>query len=203
MKKSILAVAFAALASFAPASLLWDYGMSTGTFGGSWVNQTASQNFAEQVSFGTNVKVTRFTYITNFDPSTFGSMHVKLLDDAGGVPNNYLDQQDITMTGFTNLGVFGGNTCYSVDLDLGTAWNLNAGTTYWVGASGNGFEAAQVSLLSPGDGHMAQFNGATYSFSTGVGDQAFQLYGDVVPEPASMIALGGLALVAIRRKKKA
>lgn len=204
MNKILYLAAVVACSGFASAaSLLWDYGMSTGAYGGSWVNQTASQNFAEQVSFGSNVTVTRFTYFTNFDPSSFGTMTVKLLDDAGGIPGTFLDTQSITMTGFNFEGVFSGNNIWSVDLDLTTPYNLNAGTTYWIGASGDGFEAAQVSLMAPGDGQMAQFNAGTYSFSTGVGDQAFQLYGDIVPEPASMLVLGGLALAAIRRRRKA
>ncbi|MBS1716567.1 MAG: TIGR03118 family protein [Armatimonadetes bacterium] len=45
----------------------------------------------------------------------------------------------------------------------------------------------------------------TLYFAAGVNDEANGLYGrlDVVPEPASMIALGGLCIAALKRRKKA
>ena len=199
MNKIIIMAAAVATSGFASASLLWDYGMSTGTFAGSWQNQTGAQNFAEKVSFATAVTVNRYSYFTNFDPASFGTMTVKLLADNGGVPGGFINTQSLTMTGYAAVG--GG--IYQVDLDLTTPYNLAGNTTYWIGASGDGFEAAQASLLTPGDGLMAQFGATTYSHMAGVGDQAFQLYGDVIPEPASMLTLGGLALVAARRRRKA
>ena len=71
------------------------------------------------------------------------------------------------------------------------------GVQYWIGASGNGFEAGQVSLLGsgdPGDGQMAQFSGTTYEFMTQVGDQSYQLIGNpsggTTPEPSSLTLIG-------------
>ena len=189
------------MAATASADLLFDQGASTGNLGGSWSNETSSQNFLDKVTLGTTSMVTDYTYYTSFDPSTFGTMHVKLYSDSGGLPGSVIDTQDLAVSSFYSTLTADSQSVTAVELNLTTPWILNAGTTYWVGASGNGFEAAQISLLSPGDGHMAQFGGTTYSFMTAVGDQAFQLHGSAVPEPASMAALGLGALALLRRKK--
>ena len=70
--------------------------------------------------------------------------------------------------------------------------------TYWIGVSGNGFEAGQLSMVGDpgGDNLMAQFAGTSFLFMTSVGDQSFQLFGrpetDAVPEPTSLTLLGTL-----------
>src|SRR5579871_3189378 len=120
--------------SAANAQLLFDQGMSTGSWGGSWQNQTAGQNFADVATFSHSVSITQYIYYTNFDPSTFGTMHVKVLADAGGVPGSLITSQDVSVSSFAVDGVYSGNTVYNVTLNLSTI-NLSAGT-YWFGASG-------------------------------------------------------------------
>jgi hypothetical protein len=201
MRRGLFVLAGSVCAAAAHAAILWDYNPSLGTYGGSWQNQTAFQNFAEMATFAQAVSITQYVYFTDFDPSTFGTMHVKTLADSGGTPGAYIDQQDVSVASFSVEGVFSGDTIYRVNLNVAPI-NLAAGS-YWFGASGNGFEAAQVSMNpGPGDNQMAQFNGAAYSNPAVVGDQDFQLVGTVVPEPASCIALGSLAVLALRRRKR-
>lgn len=199
MKKTYFLLGVGLLSGVANADLLWDFGPSTGTYGGSWVNQSDNQNFAEQVSFANAVTVTRFVYFTGVDPANFTNFEIKLLSDNAGAPDAYLGTQTVGIASSTDLG----SGIWQLDLDLTTPWALNASTTYWIGAAGVGFDAGQASVNAPGDGHMAQFSGSAYSFSTGVGDQMFQLVGtNTVPEPASMAAIGlGVAALLRRRRK--
>ena len=86
-----------------------------------------------------------------------------------------------------------------------------AGTTYWIGLSGNGFDADVLSVLGVQDDSMAQFEGDRFAFiangangDVDVGDQMFQLVG-TVPEPADVaMMVAGLALlgVAMRRRHR-
>ena len=52
----------------------------------------------------------------------------------------------------------------------------------------------QWAVATPGDGQMAQFLGSAYSFMATVGDQMFQLEGEV---PEIIPALGGWGLAAL------
>ena len=207
-----LAFGVAAVASVgsAHALVLFDQSPDTGPYGGAWVNETSSQNFADRFELSENATVTDYDYFTTSNPGTFGTMHVKLLADSGSnTPGAYLAQEDDATANYFTYGTYGGQTIYEVDLTLATPWSITAGTEYWAGASGNGFDAGQVSVAPSGnplgDGHMAQFNAATYSFSTTVGDQAFILEGraNPAPEPASMAALGlGICGLVARRRRK-
>ncbi len=180
------------------AALLFDQGPTTGAYSGCWSNYTESQNFADQVTLATTSNVTRINYFSCFDAFDGTSWHVKILaDDGAGNPGAYLAEWDQTYTSLTDVG--GG--IFKLQFDF-AAYTLTGGVKYWIGVSGNGFEGAQASVSTPGDGTMAQFSGSVFSFHTGVGDQMFSLEGDVVPEPATMLALGaGLAALARRKRK--
>jgi hypothetical protein len=190
MKRALVLCLVCACASSAAADLLWDYGPSTGAYGGCWSNFTNGQNFAEQVKFDENVVIQGMDIWTCISAAG-GNMHFKLLDDNNGNPGNYLEEFDLTHTSWTPDGQL-----YKVGFDFADI-PLDAGKTYWVGISGNGWELGQASVQTPGDGRMAQFNGRNFSFHTTVGDQMFQLRG--IPEPATLLL--GLGLLPLVRQR--
>ncbi len=155
--------------------LIWDYGPTTGSQAGCWSNFTAGQNFAEDVNFATATSVDTIVIFTCISPQQGQTVHIKVRNDAGGVPSNTpLYDADVTPVSWVADPVTGG---YAVTADLPTPFSAAANTTYWIGLSGNGFELGQYSVQTPDNGQMAQFSGPTYGGMTGVGDQMFQLYG--------------------------
>ena len=116
VKKLAIAIGLTVMGSIANASILWDYGWTMGTETGGWSNSTAFQNFAEKVSFASDVSVTRFMTYTNFDPTSFGTMFVKLLSDIAGVPD--------AVASWTNVS----GDINEVNLDLSTPFTLTAGS---------------------------------------------------------------------------
>jgi|WetSurSiteA1Bulk_404760.scaffolds.fasta_scaffold45143_1 hypothetical protein len=155
--------------------LIFDYGPLSGSLGNSnWTNQQSSQNFAEQFSFSTTTTITRVDIFTGTN-SPGSSVHIKVLSDASGSPGAYLYEEDQIPASWT-LDPGG---VYRVTCNLTTPFIAQANTVYWIGVAGNFPGMTQASVLSPGDGEMAQFNGSTFVyFTTGVGDMMFQLYGD-------------------------
>jgi len=191
-------------AAAAHAAIVWDYSPVDTDAVCCWQNQTALQNFADNFTLAGNTTLTGFNLFTgNFPPG--GTYNVHLYADNAGIPGALLASQDVTASSFFFYGTLNGNDVYEVQLAINMS--VLGGVQYWIGASGNGFEAGQLSLLGPGDpgnGLMAQFAGPTYEFMTAVGDQSYQLVaGSSVPEPSSLLLLGtGLAGLAgtLRRK---
>jgi hypothetical protein len=199
MKRIALLLFIGLCATTAYAGTVWDYSPINTDIGGFWQNQTQAQNFADNFTLAVNTTITGFNLFTgNFPPG--GTYNVHLYADSGGQPGALLDSQDVTASSFTFYGNLGGQAIYEAVLPVAPI-DVLAGVQYWIGASGNGFEAAQLSLLGPGDpgdGRMAQFSGGTFVGFTGVGDQSYQLIGNptggTTPEPSSLTLIGvGLA----------
>ncbi|NOG55169.1 MAG: hypothetical protein HND57_12745 [Planctomycetes bacterium] len=151
--------------------VLFDQGPSTGSDGGCWSNYTESQNFAEQVTFASDVEVTQMIIWTCISGPS-GNCTIKVLvDDGAGNPGAEIERFSQGVDSWEPDGAL-----YKVTMSF-PAIAQSAGVTYWWGMSGDGFEAGQTSLHTPGDGTMAQFSGSSFSFHTGVGDQCFQLLG--------------------------
>jgi hypothetical protein len=186
-------------ASLMHAGVIWDYGPTAGTYTNTYTNQTAGVNFADNVTFDADTLVGGFNLFTNqFLTDPTATFHFKVLADDGGAPGAYLYQWDQT---YSLFGPSESDGIYEAQFVWPTPLVFLAGTTYWVGASGNGFEAGQASVSGPGDGAMALFQGNTFQGLAEIGDQMFQLTD--APEPATLTlipaALMGLAF--LRRKR--
>lgn len=160
--------------------VIFDQGPATGSYSGCWSNYTESQNFAEQSTLTQDASLTGVVIWTCIGPQT-PTLHVKILDDAGGQPGSVLYGQDVSADSWDFDG-----SLYRVEVSI-TPYDMTAGTTYWVGVSGNGFELGQASVSTPGDNTMAQFSGTTFVGHAGVGDQMYQLIGNFGPPVARCI----------------
>jgi hypothetical protein len=203
MKRIALLLLIGLWATGAHAGIVWNYAPIDTDAVCCWRNDAAGQNFADNFTLTVNTTLTGFNLFTGFFQPT-GTYDVHLYADNGGVPGVLLDSQNVSASSFTFYGHLNGNDIYVAALAISI--DVLAGVQYWIGASGNGFEAGQVSLLGPGDpgnGQMAQFDGTTFRFFTPVGDQSYQLTSGTTPEPSSLtlIGVGFAGLCGTLRKK--
>ena len=231
-----LAAALLVLAGTAHAAgaVVWDQGPTTGTLEDAYSNTTQGTNWADSVTLSKTTAIGGLTYYSDFDLSAYtasDAFHLKILADDHGIPGATLLAEDIGYSSISSYSAFtmpvliqgaDGQPVWDVE-DFGMqtlhfdfpAFTMQAGTTYWVGLSGNGFEAAEWGIAAPQDDAMAEFlyNPATghddfVAIETGaggvapIGDQMFQLL--AVPEPAQALMLaGGLGLLAAARRRRA
>lgn len=178
-------------------------------------NRSTSQNFAEDFSFATAVKITGMDIYMNEDTPELGdSVTIRLYEDLAGIPGTKLSDFTETVSVIDLVGAVG--TTVRVHTDFSVPLELEPDTVYWIGMSGTGnsntFQLAGLGEVGGGDPvddfTMAQFTDESFNFisGTGTGDMAFRLEGTVVPEPATLmlvlLGLSGLALVKQRRLRQ-
>ena len=150
--------------------VIFDQGPSTGSNGGCWSNSTASQNFSDLAPLAAGTAITGLITFTCIPPTT-GT--VTFQGGRRGPAHAFQYTESGTPTSWVSDGAGG----YIVTYDLVTPFVVPSGLTMGYGLSGDGFELGQNSVLTPGDGFMSQYDGQSYAFPAGVGDQMFQLLG--------------------------
>ena len=132
--------------------------------------------------------ITDIHIFTCIPPETGGIFHIQVLDDVTGSPGARLYEDDTAPLSW----VADGTAQWKVTALLPVPFLATAGTTYWIGMSGNDPLFFGVNgVESPGDGSFAVFDGRDFVFHSrgGTGDMMFQLTG--VPA-ASFDRLSGL-----------
>jgi hypothetical protein len=188
--------------------VVWDQGPGTGTINDSWANDTVfdpatqvdGQTWADSVTLGTTTAITGFNLFTDQDvASHIGASDFQLkvlLDDGYGEPGDFLVTENLGYKSITAVAP----DMFEVSFQFAPI-TFAAGTTYWIGMAGIGFDAGQYSIDAPQDDQMAQFDGDIYDFVAPFGDQMFQL--TTVPEPANAWMLGaGAALLAFMARRR-
>lgn len=186
---SLLVLGFALPA--AAQTVVFDQGPTTGTTAGCWTNESVGHNFADKATLTASYRITAIDIFTCHTP-VVTTVHIKILADNGsGLPGSVLYAEDTTPDSWVADAASSG---YKVRVLLTTPFVTQAGVTYWYGVSGNELNVDQWAVATPGDGQMAQFLGSAYSSMATVGDQMFQLEGEV---PEIIPALGGWGLAAL------
>ncbi|MET0382184.1 MAG: hypothetical protein ABW032_02060 [Burkholderiaceae bacterium] len=226
MKKTLRTIVLVAVASAAASAqadpVVWDQGPGTGTYNSGYVDIATGQNYADSVTFDAATVVTGMNFYSGYDLTrrTAGdAFHLKVLADDGGAPGAALHTEDIgyaiayPFEPQVNLGM--------QELHFEFApMTFSAGMTYWIGLSGNGFDAGQDTIDAPQDDAIAMFDGDAFvALQTGfgglgpIGDQMYQLTGHpavpelggraAIAEPAYPLLLGsGLALLALVARRR-
>ena len=242
MKKLLYVATLAAAALGAGAAhadvVVFDQGPSRGALDSAYTDQSDDQNFVDQVTLGQRTTIYGYNFYSYYDLSgqtAADAFHLKIFADNGNpkghLPGVQLVSEDIGYASATPLATFAATYPYEdspghwievpytasmqeLHFDI-PAFTMQAGTTYWVGISGNGFDAGMWTILDDfGDNAVAQIYangnvpGMPTFLATGdgsvygpIGDQMFQL---TVPEPGSlaMSALGLVAIAGLARRRK-
>jgi hypothetical protein len=155
---------------------LFDYGPGTGAPNGCWANVTSYTNFAESFTFSTATTVDRVRIWTCLEFRDT-PVHLKILADAAGSPGAFLyEESRLPDSWVADIGSSSPYATHTITVSLAEPFRAAAGAKYWIGVSGE-TEIGQASLIGPGDGAMAQFDGRTFVSLPGIGDMMFQLLG--------------------------
>jgi len=187
-------------AAMSQAAVLVDQDPTTGPDGGAWQDMTGAQLIVDSFT------LTQSSVITEYDgwgssPQAASYNLVLYADTGGSGPGAALvTLSSIQPTSFGVGGAYGGNAAVFGGLSI----NVNAGTKYWIGISGNGsdFGTYSTNPCSTGDGILAfeSTPAGPWNVISSIGDMTYELQGNPVPEPASMAVLG-LGFLALIRKR--
>jgi len=201
-------------ATQARSAVIWDFSPATTGVNGSfpWQNQSALENFAEHVVFANAVQITGMDiYTWNFFAGIGQPVTIRLWADAAGTPGALLNQFVDLISVMDTVGIGALEPLQiRVHVDFTTPLALAAGTTYWIGMSGPGYELGQVTLEGlnpPDDNQVAVFDGTVFNSHAAIGDMAFRLHDgtvSAVPEPTSlaMFAVGALGMIGYGWKRR-
>lgn len=181
---------------------------------GQWYDQAIADDFTVS---GLPVEITKITWwgaSENFifpDLTNFSSWWIRIYNDAAGLPGGQVFSLNVpkAATNPTYTGVNGtwGGHIYRQDvggllvfLMPGTYWlhigsvNINPNDDAWAWSQSQNNYNNTFAFGPPG---------GAWTISQGGGDLTFMIEGNVIPEPATLFAVGvGLAALAARRRRK-
>jgi len=139
-----------------PARLCFNQGPLTGTYGGSWENVTAEQNFADKVSFQANTWVTGYNYFTNYNLSADNgnsAFYLKLYSDSKGLPGCAPLLRPTLVS-----PVRGSKVVIMATISISLLSFFSADTTYWIGGLGQWFRRRTNLPVNVAGGDVAMPN---------------------------------------------
>jgi hypothetical protein len=202
--KLVLSLALASIASFASAQI---YVNGAPDLAGG--NEMSMWLQAENFTLGASntVGAVRFWSIDAPGAVFDGNVDWWIFNDAAGTPGSIVASGTQTTVSRVATGnVFGGGALLEHVWDFNiTGTPVTGGTMYWLGLHVNSDYTRDEFYWETGAGGAAptgmESNGGTMNNWAGNGNEhAFELY--AVPEPSTLIVLGGLAALALAARRR-
>jgi hypothetical protein len=217
MRTKLFAIAvLAGAVSAANAAVLWDNNVIPDGFNGRAISPPLFPDIrvVDDIRVGGPGWLLSNIRANVLEDSTFiagNDIDVYVYSDNSGVPGALLTTHAGRSFTRTFFGSYFGRPDYEYNIDMtGVTW---APGTYWIGmrnanASGSGTNYWMTSNGGPNGagsstGYFSTDGGTTWTPEGQGWQHAFVIEGNLVPEPATMLAIGaGLAALAARRRRK-